>query len=161
MAFCTKCGAQLDEDVKFCPHCGELRENISDCNESAEKMDFATEAVYTVEDLERKDVEKNKLMASLAYIGILVLIPIVCAQKSAFARYHANQGLILWICSVAFSTVTGVIGTILELFGLAAIAIALNLIYLVFIVLAIMGIVNACNGAKKELPLIGKYKILK
>ena len=155
MSFCTKCGAQLEDSVKFCPNCGEPRENASECDESA------TETVYTAEELERKDAEENKLMASLAYIGILVLIPIVCAQKSAFARYHANQGLILWICSAAFSMVTDAIGTILGAFGLAEIATMINVLYLVFIVFAIMGIVNACNGEKKELPLIGKYKILK
>ncbi len=32
---------------------------------------------------------------------------------------------------------------------------------LVFLVLVILGIVNAASGKAKELPVIGKYKILK
>lgn len=32
---------------------------------------------------------------------------------------------------------------------------------LVFLALAILGIVNAASGKAKELPVIGKYKILK
>ncbi len=151
MAFCTKCGRQLEENERFCSNCGE----------SADKTESASEPVYTAEELERKDAEENKVMSILAYLGILVLIPILCAPKSAFARYHANQGLILWICSAVFSTATGVIGTILQLVGLLAVITMLNIFYLVFVVFAIMGIVNVCNGAKKELPLIGKYKILK
>jgi len=31
----------------------------------------------------------------------------------------------------------------------------------VFLVLAVLGIVNAANGRAKELPVIGKFKILK
>ena len=33
-------------------------------------------------------------MAILAYFGILVLIPILAAKDSKFARFHANQGLL-------------------------------------------------------------------
>ena len=42
-------------------------------------------------------------MAVLAYFGILVLIPILAAKESKFARFHANQGLILLITGVAYS----------------------------------------------------------
>ena len=38
------------------------------------------------------DVQNNKVMAVLSYIGILVLIPILAAKESPFARFHANQG---------------------------------------------------------------------
>ena len=41
----------------------------------------------------------NKVMAILSYFGILVLIPIFAAKDDAFARYHANQGLVLLIAS--------------------------------------------------------------
>ena len=37
----------------------------------------------------------------------------------------------------------------------------LSLVYIVFTVLAIIGIINALNGKAKELPVIGKYKLLK
>ena len=37
----------------------------------------------------------------------------------------------------------------------------LNLVYIVFTVLAVIGIINALNGRAKELPIIGKYRLLK
>ena len=39
------------------------------------------------------DVQSNKVMAILAYFGILFLIPLLAAKESAYARYHTNQGL--------------------------------------------------------------------
>lgn len=41
------------------------------------------------------------------------------------------------------------------------IATLFSLLGIVFLVLAIIGIINAANGKAKELPVIGKYRILK
>jgi uncharacterized membrane protein len=34
-------------------------------------------------------------------------------------------------------------------------------VWIVFLVLAIIGIINAANGKAKELPVIGKFTLLK
>ncbi len=96
------------------------------------------------------DASSNKVMAILAYFGILVLIPLFAAKESKFARFHVNQGLILLICSV----VTFVIGRIP---GLGFLVWILDIAILVY---AIIGIVNAAKGQAKELPYIGKFKII-
>lgn len=36
----------------------------------------------------------------------------------------------------------------------------LNLVNIVFLVYAILGIINVANGKAKELPIIGRFKIL-
>ncbi|MBD9094049.1 MAG: zinc ribbon domain-containing protein, partial [Bacteroides oleiciplenus] len=121
-------------------------------------------------EFEKKDIEENKVMAILAYFGILVFIPILAAKESKFARYHANQGLILFMALVGWSIadyiLTAILRTLLwrgmglwEIYSLCGTI--LNLVYFVFTILAIIGIVNALNGKAKELPVIGKYKILK
>lgn len=97
------------------------------------------------------DVSSNKLMAILSYFSILVLIPLFAAKESKFARFHVNQGLILLILEF----VIFFIGKIPGIFG---IAVLLNLCVLV---LSIIGIVNAAKGKTKELPLVGKYIIIK
>lgn len=164
MAFCGKCGTKLSEEVKFCPGCGAstyledtqpMEENIQ-----SSRVNMATNtAAY-----EASDIEQNKLMAILAYIGILVLIPLFAAKESKFARYHTNQGLILAICgivySVAYTIVTQMLLAISWRLGLF-ISPILGLIGLVFFVLAVMGIINASQGKEKELPIIGKFTILK
>lgn len=103
-----------------------------------------------------KDAQDNKIMGILAYLGILVLIPIFAAKESPFARFHANQGLLLLIANVAFSIIYYILMfislTVGMIFGILSIGI---------LVLIIIGIINAAKGEMKELPIIGKYRILK
>ena len=103
-------------------------------------------------------------MAVLAYFGILVLIPILAAKESKFARFHANQGLILLITGVAYSIFVQVIIKIVSFISYALagiVGIALGLAWLLLLVLAIIGIINAVKGEFKQLPLIGQFQILK
>ena len=110
------------------------------------------------------DIQQNKLMGVLAYLSWLVLIPIFAAPKSKFARFHANQGLVLAIVHTAWiilSTILEFILTIINGYLGWIFGIIFTLLGLVFIVPLILGIINASNGRAKELPLIGKIRILK
>ena len=118
-----------------------------------------TTAEYTQED-----INNNKIMAVLAYLGILVLIPILAAKDSKFARFHSNQGLVLLICDIVVSIVLGIVTAIIALIpyvGPILSGIIWAVIPIVLLVFAILGIVNAVQGKAKELPIIGKFKILK
>ena len=103
-------------------------------------------------------------MAILAYFGILVIVPILAAKDSKFAKFHANQGLVLCICSivlwVSFTILSILFYKVAFFFGFL-----INLLWYVvclgILVLVVLGIVNAAKGEAKELPLIGKYQILK
>ena len=108
-------------------------------------------AADTTAEYDQADINANKVMAILAYIGILVLIPLFAAKDSKFARFHTNQGLLLFIVAIIASVISRihVIGFIGALIG-----------FITFI-FAIIGIVYAAQGKAKELPFIGKYKILK
>ena len=102
-------------------------------------------------EYDQADINSNKVMAILAYFGILFLIPLFAAKDSKFARFHTNQGIILFIAAIicviiAKIPVIGFVGTILSC---------------LVSIFAIIGIVYAAQGKAKELPLIGKYKILK
>jgi uncharacterized membrane protein len=99
-----------------------------------------------------KDVEENKVYGVLAYIGILFLVPLLVAPKSPFAKFHANQGCVLFIASVALSIVwiIPILGWIVGFVGGVAV-----------LVFAVMGIINAINGKMKKLPLIGDIEIIK
>jgi uncharacterized membrane protein len=105
----------------------------------------------------------DKVMAILAYIFFFVPLIAGAHRKSEFARFHTNQGTVLWIAALAYSIVYGILATILWLIpflGLLLIFV-LGFVPLGFLVLAIMGIVNAANLEMKELPIIGKYNIIK
>ena len=102
------------------------------------------------------DVEKNKPLAIIGYIiPILFFIPLVTdAKNSAFAKFHANQQLVLLIAWV----VVNVVGGIIPFLGWFII-LPFGTIFL--LVLAIMGIIAAAKGEMKKLPLIGGIEIIK
>ena len=156
MKFCGKCGARVEDSVKFCTSCGEAIAEVAE--KAAEQKDFSTKVAAlndtadTTADFDVNDIAQNKVMGVLAYFGPLCLVPILAAKDSKFARFHANQGLVLFIVGIILSVlfVIPLIGWILA-----------PILSLIVTVLAIIGIINAAGGKAKELPIIGKYKLLK
>ena len=167
MPFCKQCGMELKEGVRFCPGCGTPVEEPAQTTQqnSTTKDNFA--AVFNTADTTSQydpaDVEKNKAMGVLAYLSWLVLIPIFAAKDSKFARFHANQGLVLLIASAIFGVVRWILSEILFAISwrLYFVTIIISLLGLAFLALAIIGIVNAATGKAKELPVIGQIRILK
>ena len=50
-----------------------------------------TDSTY---EFDQKDIEQNKVMALLSYLGILVLVPLLGAKGSKYARFHTSQGTV-------------------------------------------------------------------
>lgn len=111
----------------------------------------------TIEVGDPMDIKENKVYAVLAYL--LFFLPLIACPQSRFARYHANQGLILLIAAVGINIVTRIF-SIIPLIGLLFLLLswALSIALLVFMIL---GMVNAGSGQMKPLPLIGNFTILK
>lgn len=118
------------------------------------------------------DVENNKGMAILGYI--LFLVPLVAAPKSDYAKYHANQGLLVFICWIIAVVAVVALWAATQL--LAKVAADITMLYYFFsclfhvlqaallispLVLIVLGILNAANGEKKPLPIVGQIKLLK
>ena len=102
------------------------------------------------------DAEKNKALAIVGYIiPVLFFIPLITdAKNSPFAKFHANQQLILLLAAIAVNVVGGIIPFLGWFIILPFGSIAL-------IVLAIMGIINAAKGEMKKLPVVGGIEIIK
>ena len=98
-------------------------------------------------------VKDGKVMSILAYIGILVLIPLFAEKNNPYVRFHVNQGFVLFILSIAASIVSTIF-MFIPVFG----AILVSLVSLAQLALMIIGIVNAATDSAKELPVIGKFK---
>ena len=120
------------------------------------------------------DVQQNRVMGILSYIGILVLIPYFAAKKSAYARYHTQQGITVVAGEVAYSIVYFLLRLLVNAIFpptnmfwytmpnpvATLISFILSLFYIFFTVLAICGIVNAAKGLKKPVPILGKFSSL-
>lgn len=182
MAFCGNCGTKIEENVKFCPSCGApSAAPVQDTepapaastpppqpeqprqNDFGAKLQGLNNTADTTAEFDPADIQQSKAMGILAYLSFLVLIPLFAARNSKFARYHTNQGLVLFIVEIAYSIVYGILNVILLAISwrLAFIASIIGLVSLVFLVLAIIGIMNVVNGRAKALPIIGKFKLLK
>ncbi|EEF61469.1 GYF domain-containing protein [Pedosphaera parvula] len=107
---------------------------------------------------ETEDISHNKIFAVLAYIGLLFLVPLLAAPQSRFARYHTNQGIVLFLAHIIGIAAAG-ISFLIPFVGCIGM-LAMVAVNVGFVVLMVMGIVNAASGVYKPLPLIGHYKIL-
>ena len=172
MAFCRNCGAKLDDDAKSCLNCGAAVNAGSggSFNEKAqETIHNITDTPDMSDDFSSFEREDGKAMGILAYIGILVLLPLFLEKNNRFVRFHVNQGLMLFIIECAYSFVCIIINTVLRvLFAWSplvvvyvAVRIVLSVLSLVFLAASVMGIINVARGKAKELPIIGKFRILK
>ena len=96
------------------------------------------------------DIEKNKVVAAIAYA--IFFVPLLVDKDSEFGKFHANQGLLLLIVSLIGNAVLtiSIVGILL-----------LPVLNVILLVLFIMGVINAINGEAKDLPVIGKYRLLK
>lgn len=109
-------------------------------------------AAGQAEETAGEDIEKVKAVAAVAYL--IFFLPLLTNPESEYGKFHANQGLLLLITALAINIVGGII-PILGWF------LILPLGFIFVLVLFIMGIVNAVNGRKTRLPLIGGFDILK
>ncbi|PWM61203.1 MAG: zinc ribbon domain-containing protein [Clostridia bacterium] len=159
MAFCGKCGAQLNDGAKFCPSCG-----APTGSEQAQQQTYQQPQQQAYAPVQ-SDAQQNKVMGILAYLSWLVIVPWIAAKESPFARYHTNQGLVLAIVEIAWwilSAILTAIATAAYSLGfLAVIGVISWILGIVFLVFSILGIVNAAKGEMKPLPIIGGIKILK
>ena len=93
----------------------------------------------------------NQNLSILSYIPWFptFLIPLLTRKDDDFARYHANQGLSLFLVTMgasalgSISSIFPVAGTIFGIYGM------------------IRGIGNVLKGKKEPLPLIGNWKLIK
>lgn len=160
MAFCKKCGTSLPDDKDICSACsnGTVENTINTglddvLNEITNTKDITSE--FNI-----NDIEDNKIISILSYINILVLVPIFGAKESKFARFHANQGLILFITGIILAIVASVIRIIPFLGELISWILSI-LTGGYIVVFMLLGIINTAMGKAKELPIIGKYRLLK
>lgn len=167
MPFCSKCGTKYDEGTKFCPGCGvNLGVDASAGGTGKNGFDESFKKINNTPDstaeYDQNDINQNKVMAVLAYIGLLFLIPLLAAKESRYAKFHTNQGMVLFLAEFAGGMAIGLVGGIFTLMGLGIISSLLSgVFYLASVAFMVLGIYNAATGKAKELPLIGKYKLYK
>lgn len=183
MTYCVKCGAQIDERASFCPQCGapvpkeQARDpygyesdpygqnysyNYGQNDAYGQNGNYGQYDSYGGDAgwFAQEEVQQNKVMAVLSYIGVLVLIPLLAGDKtSAYLKQHVNQGLALFIISAVLEFVERIFDDVIPLGWV--ISWPLGIAQFALFIILIMGIVSACKGTRKPLPIVGNIHILK
>ena len=100
---------------------------------------------------DQADIDKNKTMAGLAYL--IFFLPLLACPESKYAKFHANQALLLFIVAV----VGNIVLSIIPFIGW----VLLPIFAVVIFIFAIIGMINGFTGKAKRLPIFGKFNILK
>ena len=135
MAYCSKCGSQLNEGDKACGNCGTPVETPVVHNEAG---------------------SNDMWMGILAYLGVLVLIPYLVKDQTPFVRAHAVRGMNLFILELIAWVAVGVFSFVPVLDSILS-----TIVGLASFVLSLIGIINVANKEDKDLPFIGSIRLIK
>jgi uncharacterized membrane protein len=87
----------------------------------------------------------DNMYAILSYLFILCLIPVLMKKENEFVRFHARQGLVLFIAemAVAIIAIVPLLGPIIYVLGM-----------LICGLLSLAGIIQVLRGIKWEMPVV-------
>lgn len=175
MAFCKNCGRNLNPGEKFCPGCGapvkdEAAQSFSTGtdNNAANSTNTGYSGDKTAQ-YDPQDIEANKVVCGISYLGILFFLPLIACPDSRFGKFHANQSLLVLILMVAAGFISNVVGMVCGAFwAIPALGAIMNVVSGVVSAVCgvvpfaafIFGLVNALCGKAAELPIIGKINLI-
>ena len=124
-------------------------------------------------EAKREDAETNRASAMLAYLPGLFIVPLIFAPRSAFARFHANQGLLVFCYFIFMALVWLVcwapwwlvdwfpaVATLMYILEIAG-CFAITFSGIGLIALVVIGVIFASNGEVRPLPVIGTLSLIK
>lgn len=110
------------------------------------------------ESISEREILSGRALAAVAYLPMLFLIGLLDAPRNRYVRFHARQGLVLflaeivaWIALAIYDGSVGRIPVIGLIFGAA-----LRLVTgLTFLAAAVYGIAKALAGETVRIPFLG------
>ncbi len=146
---CLACGVRPSNGTKFCNGCGvETNANQEICIKCGVRLAGASGGGMSSAD-------EDKVMCVLSYLGILCLIPYLTKKQNQNVMFHAKQGLILFIieaiiwASFWFIWMIPFLGWMLYM--------VTRLLLLACGILSIIGIIQALQGNKWKIPVLGDF----
>ncbi len=141
-----------------------VRQNQAESAGTSDPADTAAkaEAAAAAALVDAEDIRENRALASVAYMGPLVLVPLVFGRTSAYVRHHTNQGFLLFVAEIfvwaalqVLAIPALVIPPLPPLLGLTAFV-----AWIAFFVFSLRGLASALSGHRSEVPIIGIHKVV-
>ena len=101
-----------------------------------------------------------KAISALSYVGIFWVLGLFVEKDHPDVKFHTNQGLVLFILEVMCGGVSFVL-RVLPFVGWLLSGLVSTVLGLLCTAFMILGIINAVQGQRKPLPLIGSLQIIK
>ena len=128
-------------------------------NAADEKKSVNEDGKENKESVELDEAQKRKIVCCLAYVfGILFFLPLILYPKDDFAKFHANQSLVILLTSIIVSALCSILGMIPAIgfiFGIIG-----GVLGVAILIACILGIVAVVQEEKTKLPLIGNIRII-
>ncbi|MEO5339591.1 MAG: hypothetical protein H7837_03590 [Magnetococcus sp. MYC-9] len=95
--------------------------------------------------LQLPESSRTRALAAMSYLTILCLVPLMFGDHNPFVRFHARQGLVLWLWTLLsiFALAMGEIGGFFLTFSMGVIAL-----------FSAVGIVSVILNRSWRLPVI-------
>lgn len=169
---------KLESDNIVGPSNGRKPREVLKKSKEERKDNIFTNDILDTEDTtelyEKEDIKNNTFMALLSYVSFLVFIPYFANNNSKYVKYHAIQGMNLFILWCVYAILNNLLSLIkvdriitvgdfraARLVTPWFISYPMYVIGVLFGICSVIGIIYVCEGKAKELPLIGKVKIVK
>ena len=143
MKFCSKCGAQCEDNATVCPNC----EAVFVAPAAADLTDHTAE-------FDPKDISDNKVIAMLPYLlGVVgLIIALLMANTSKYVAFHVRNALKFTVVEtlLIFVNIVPVLGQIAFVVGIVT-----------SLVLRIIAFFQVCCGKAKDPAIISSLGFLK
>ncbi len=138
-----------------------VQNNTNNATTSVNGTDFKYENHDTGKTQEQVNSENGQLMALIAYLGPLALIPFLQEKKNTFVIFHAKQGMNLFI-------IEAILGIVLEVSKFMLINIffwltsIIDFVFGIIVVgFSLIGIYYVLEKKMEKIPIIGSINIIK
>ena len=150
MKFCSNCGAQCEDNVVFCPSCGNSFDPAKASAASADPFDHTAE-------FDPKDISDNKVFAMLMYLTgwIGIIIALLASKESRYVAFHLRQALKIEVVGILLVLISAV------LCWTFIIPIAGGVCMIILLVLRIISFFQICGGKAKEPAIIRSLGFLR
>lgn len=179
MPYCSNCKTYIPDGIDVCPQCGTKDSRYTNHSTSAqtifqgqqniskEKKSFINliKKIIITKDVTYEfrpdDISKNSNVAVLAYLGPLVIIPLITSRKSKFAMFHCCQGIINMVFGILYVAVLSMISNVISNAMIILLFIPCFLLLIAFPTFQLFGIVHALKGKAITLPIFGHINLMR
>ena len=179
MPYCSNCRTYIPDGVDTCPSCGTKDSRYTNTNTNTSTSMQSTRSSFSqsgnpfvrffkkvlrTEDVthmfDSSDISSNRNNAILAYLGPLMIIPLITSRKSKFAMFHFCQGLLNMIFGFLYILIAPELLNLLP--GIIAILLLIPffLFLSLFPISIILGIVHSVKGKAITLPIFGRINLM-